>query len=292
MDLKNNDNIDFYRKPVTKDQPAWIGAATIVDLSDIERGYVGAKYNNRLLTLSTQDVRQHHSYLAGLLVTPVYNNLLRHIRRSLTSLPPGKLQFISESHPLWQPIKEYARGILGIHYVRVIRIGLGVATLPQSNIKDATTGTTVIWKHAAYRPYIHDYDIDNGKLQQISLREQFPEHWQNISILQLLSAEEEDSPAVSGSRSGDGNRRRQGNSHSPDGPAERLPTIPEESDSETQLTTNDTVPGESLLSFLQGVDPRFAEDLQNIRVDTEDLSENQETQTYLECMMDYHLATQ
>ena len=94
MDLNNNDKIDFFRKPAVKDQPAWIGPATIVDLSDIERGYVGAKYNNRLLTLNTQDVRHHHSYLADLVATPVYSNLLRHIRRSLTSLPPGKLQFI------------------------------------------------------------------------------------------------------------------------------------------------------------------------------------------------------
>ena len=155
------------------------------------------------MTLSTQDVRHHHSYLADLVVTPVYSNLLRHIRHSLSSLPPGKVQLISKSHPLHAPIQEYARGILGIHYLVLVRIGLGVATLPQITAKEAKVGTTVIWKKGAYRPEIHDYVLDQAKIAQVSLREQFPDDWQNISAIQLLSSDEEESAATPGTHSGE-----------------------------------------------------------------------------------------
>ncbi|CAJ1367944.1 unnamed protein product, partial [Effrenium voratum] len=58
LEIQAGDQIEFWRKPSTKDVEAWRGPATVCDTTSLKDGIVGIRWQGRNLICRTQDVRR------------------------------------------------------------------------------------------------------------------------------------------------------------------------------------------------------------------------------------------
>eukprot|EP00973_Karenia_brevis_P032083 4426011-Karenia_brevis.AAC.1 len=73
LKLDLGDLVDFYRSPDTKDEPGWIGPATVCELTDIERGIVHVKWQSRVIAVRIPDLRRSLS-IAFLIALATWRN--------------------------------------------------------------------------------------------------------------------------------------------------------------------------------------------------------------------------
>ena len=63
LDLKVGEEVDFYRKPGSKDTPGWFGPAEVADTSRAVRGVITVRYQNRPMEVQLSNIRRHMSFM-------------------------------------------------------------------------------------------------------------------------------------------------------------------------------------------------------------------------------------
>ena len=66
QNLQVGDSIDIWRTPATKDSVGWRGPATVIGTSNIESGYIDAKWQGRAMSVRVADARRSIVYIAML----------------------------------------------------------------------------------------------------------------------------------------------------------------------------------------------------------------------------------
>ena len=86
--------VDFFRPPTQKDLPGWSGPATLVDMSEVNRGILKLNYRGREIVCSPKDLRPHQAYMCFLAASHSTNHTDRafsDIRRMIEQMQPGKI---------------------------------------------------------------------------------------------------------------------------------------------------------------------------------------------------------
>ncbi len=116
LDLKVNDEVDFYRMPTSKDTAGWFGPAIVADVSRATRGIITVRWQSRVMEVQLQDIRRHLHYLAllisqqstgegplskaGASVFPtVHDNVWTNIKGAIEKFAPGIVVHVGHHHP-------------------------------------------------------------------------------------------------------------------------------------------------------------------------------------------------
>ena len=59
LNLQVGEEVDFYRKPSTKDTAGWSGPAEVIDVSRITRGIVSVKWQSHVMEVELPNLRRH-----------------------------------------------------------------------------------------------------------------------------------------------------------------------------------------------------------------------------------------
>ena len=62
LELKPGDLVDVYRAPYTKDHSGWLGPATVVNTTEIDKGSIDVKWQSRVFSVSIRHVRRAWAY--------------------------------------------------------------------------------------------------------------------------------------------------------------------------------------------------------------------------------------
>ena len=84
--LSNNDQVEIYRKPPTKDRPGWVGPASVTDTTELSHGKVTVRWQGRHITVPLESVRRAMIYLVWL-TEATYNT-------HVDGLPTGALAYL------------------------------------------------------------------------------------------------------------------------------------------------------------------------------------------------------
>ena len=213
LDLKVEDEVDFFRKPQSKDAPGWHGPATVVDISKVSRGIVTVRHQNRPFEVALSDVKKHlHIWVFMAAYTgSIHTNVWQHIRKTVENLPYGKLVHVgharqsvdgqstetdswkrspNNSHQtsLISAIKFFAGSHLHLDNVNAARMGTGLRALP--SIKRYTSAVVIAWRPGTqYTQYVNMVATGENWVAGFRPTESI-EDWRNSRVLQLLMTDD------------------------------------------------------------------------------------------------------
>ena len=162
FDFKTGDEVDVYREPTTKDAPGWMGPATIIDLTRIERGIVTVRYHNKASEVQLSHIRKHlyfHIFLADSDPQTAHHNVWEYLRAETEKITRGhhlhfghilhRGSWIQTSNTSRRPgvfraAKFFAENHLHLRNVGAVRLSLAVRELPES--KGFHQSVLVMWR--------------------------------------------------------------------------------------------------------------------------------------------------
>ena len=164
LGIEVGDQVEFFRKPSTKDLSGWHGPATVVDTTSLRDGQLGLRWQGRLLTCRLQDIRAL-TYTC-LLVTAESNSPTTIVQLAAEQHVGVIVRlgwFRSESRWLaFEANKRYARELLaGLHMASCLlhlsgvvsfRFGCDIASIPAVACDDSLL---VWWPVGALEEWLH-----------------------------------------------------------------------------------------------------------------------------------------
>ena len=206
---KAGDQVDYHHKDI-KDRSGWIGPATVVDATHIQRGTVTVKHLTRPIEIKLGSLRRHSEFLVFLAtLCSAYHNQThawQFIRNFIERMDTGRVlvlgtvptskktqahlskslvwQSVGAQHmALFRTIVHFALSGLWCDDVIAAKCAQGVATLPAM---PEYSGSLALWWYPG-SSNINRITSDHG-VPQINFQRLDTQTWTNIRVLQLLRA--------------------------------------------------------------------------------------------------------
>ena len=265
------EEVDFYRPPSNKDVSGWTGPAKVVDVSTYNKGTISISHQGRPIICKLGEVRRHISFLAleaathaaithfygtlldiKVIVDKANDNQVIHLGWSVTQDDQGKEKWrktsgtSNKSNEL-NELLCFATKVLNLDNCVAVRYGRKVSCLPPIKGYDSSL---LLWWDSTQHSKVSTYTFE--ATESLNLKQFLPEKWTLVRFAQFLMVrpelkevienqeEEQEEDATQDNPPTDDNTvsQNQGAGSEPRPPrtsshAERLPTIPEESSSQT-----------------------------------------------------------
>ena len=211
-DYQAGDKVDYHHK-CGKDKTGWIGPATVVDATHIDRGTITVKHLTRPIEVRLGDLRRHAEFLVFLAASyAAYGSQSRewqYIRHAIEQLHTGQTLVLgsvptkakaagahlgkgciwtttsttTQYQTLFKTIAYFAYSGLWCEDVIAAKCAVGVATLPAM---PEYSGSLALWWYPGSSD-VNRIASDNG-VPQINFQRLDTRTWTNIRSLQLLKA--------------------------------------------------------------------------------------------------------
>ena len=208
-ELKVGDSVDFYRHPGTKDVSGWLGPAAVTDISEMRRGTIKIKHKLGEMVCRCGDVRPHLDYLVfltapgkGMLPGNAHETAWSYIRHKVELFTTGQICVYgftarvygntSKTFPLADTKRDpkmhdavmfLAQNSLHREQCARVRVSKGIAKLTQAG--PCCSSIVMYWLAEGRRKFI-DVSCAGDVSQEINLRQEEPELWQQVRAFQTI----------------------------------------------------------------------------------------------------------
>ena len=218
LDLQVGEEIDFFRDPTSKDISGWSGPAVVIDIRNIERNVISARWQNRIIEVQVPNLRRHlhflvyhmmNSYGAG--PSNPHINAWTHLRTAIEHLTHGglvQLGYIwkhgsgsqtteatltlssnNSTHlGVFSAVKFFAENQLHLTNVVGARLAKGLRELPAT--RGFANSTILFWLPGQQYPDSFEHTSSSGKIALVRLHK-ITDQWPDLRILQILQATSE-----------------------------------------------------------------------------------------------------
>ena len=247
MEFKVGDSVEYFREPSNKDISGWRGPATIVDMSRLESGRVGIRSStDQILNCRTQDIRHRLVYLAELStdMSSQAGQAQQQLQQALEQLTAGStvtLGQTKQSNATWGDSSAntkhratlhaalyLAEVLFQIQDVVAVRLARGIKSLPE---RDSFTHSFTLWWLLPGDRNIRYHESSETKVLTPSFA---GDSWPEIRLVQYLCCPQNSACVARNWRITDDGQvePNRNNADEPILQADRLSTIPEETEGE------------------------------------------------------------
>ena len=247
MEFKVGDSVEYFREPSNKDISGWRGPATIVDMSRLESRRVGIRTNtDQILNCRTQDIRHRLVYLAELSteMSSQAGQAQQQLQQALEQLTAGSTVTLGQTrqdNATWsdssanikhrttlQAALYLAEVLFQLQDVVAVRLARGIKSLPE---RDSFTHSFTLWWLLPGDRNIRYHESNETKVLTPSFA---GDSWSEIRLVQYLCCAQSSACVARNWRiTNDGSvEPNHGNADEPILQADRLSTIPEETERE------------------------------------------------------------
>ena len=199
MEFKVGDSVEYFREPSNKDISGWRGPATIVDMSRLESGRVGIRTStDQVLNCRTQDIRHRLVYLAELSteMSSQAGQAQQHLQQALEQLTAGSTATLGQTkqdNDMWSDSSANTKHRMTLHAalylaevlfqlqdVVAVRIARGVKSLPE---RSSFSHSFTIWWLLPGDRNIRYHESSETKIMTPSFA---GDNWQEVRLVQYL----------------------------------------------------------------------------------------------------------